>query len=378
MSKKISELTAATDVTASDLFQVVDIEDPAMASSGTNKKVTAQTLGNYLPVRALGSTTSRTLSERFGDTVNVKDFGAAGDGIQDDTVAIQAAVNTSRQIMFPFGTYKTDGVITGNFQFVSIGADFTGTNSLDSKYAPFGKGSLKTYARGNLGSMIGIAHNDLPAATWGFPTGVTGYGRNDNAGNAAFGIYAEARQYSTSGGVTNEIDSFNHGGAPSAALPPDRSIGSIQNHPIALTVGAGGDYDSSIGIHIVGEGSSPQGFLTGLYLQPACCKTYGIFLDSTAVDTHTPLVIAHATNRVGLNIITRGSVNVDNAFLSYSDGNGVNKFSIKQDGKLLFRTAITQLTHGVAGAADALPATPAGYLKIQIDGDVKVIPYYNE
>ena len=82
MSKKISELTAATDVTASDLFQVVDIEDPAMASSGTNKKVTAQTLGNCLPVRALGSTTSRTLSQRFADTVNVKDFGAAGDYIQ--------------------------------------------------------------------------------------------------------------------------------------------------------------------------------------------------------------------------------------------------------------------------------------------------------
>ena len=110
MSKKISELTAVTDVTPSDLFQVVDVEDPAMASSGTNKKVTAQTLGNYLPVRALGTTTSRTLSERFKDTVNVKDFGAAADGIQDDSVAFQAAINAlsprGGTVVVPSGSYK--------------------------------------------------------------------------------------------------------------------------------------------------------------------------------------------------------------------------------------------------------------------------------
>lgn len=127
MSKKISELTAATDVTASDLFQVVDIEDPAMASSGTNKKITAQTLGNYLPVRALGSTTSRTLSQRFADTVNVKDFGAAGDGIQDDTAAFQAAYNAANAaatILIPYGQYKiTSPLSSAKFvRWLSFGA----------------------------------------------------------------------------------------------------------------------------------------------------------------------------------------------------------------------------------------------------------------
>lgn len=165
MSKKISELTAVTDVTPSDLFQVIDVEDPAMASSGTNKKVTAQTLGNYLPVRALGSTTSRTLSERFGDTVNVKDFGAAGDGIQDDTAAIQAALNTGKHVTIPDGVYchsvtlsiwknnqtlsgsrnavlkKTTNIdairITGNYNMVA-GISQNGNNKLYSGIGIFG------------------------------------------------------------------------------------------------------------------------------------------------------------------------------------------------------------------------------------------------
>lgn len=47
-----------------------------------------------------------------GAAVNVKDFGAVGDGVADDTAAIQAAVNASQDVYFPPGTYKTTSTIT--------------------------------------------------------------------------------------------------------------------------------------------------------------------------------------------------------------------------------------------------------------------------
>jgi len=106
MATKISGLSSATNIGASDLIQVVDVNDTTMAVTGTNKKATAQIVGNNLPVVATGSTTSRKLKDRFADVVNVKDFGAAGDGIQDDTAAIQAAVSASLHVFIPTGSYK--------------------------------------------------------------------------------------------------------------------------------------------------------------------------------------------------------------------------------------------------------------------------------
>jgi hypothetical protein len=54
---------------------------------------------------ATGSTTARSLANRFADTANVRDFGAVGDGVTNDIAAFVLAADTGKQVLVPDGTY---------------------------------------------------------------------------------------------------------------------------------------------------------------------------------------------------------------------------------------------------------------------------------
>ena len=69
----------------------------------------------------------RTVESKLQDMVSVKDFGAVGDGVADDTAAIQAAVNNlititntrPATLVFPAGDYK----ITAPIDFSAVGGE---------------------------------------------------------------------------------------------------------------------------------------------------------------------------------------------------------------------------------------------------------------
>jgi len=58
-----------------------------------------------------------------GAAVNVKDFGAVGDGVTDDTAAIQAAIDAGSKICIPAGTYILSSTITLSDQGATIIGD---------------------------------------------------------------------------------------------------------------------------------------------------------------------------------------------------------------------------------------------------------------
>ena len=78
------------------------------------------------------NTANRTIAEKFAETISVKDFGAIGDGIADDTAAINAAINyfqlpTSErggEIYFPVGKYRVTSTIE---VYNARGLRFTGS-----------------------------------------------------------------------------------------------------------------------------------------------------------------------------------------------------------------------------------------------------------
>ena len=79
-------------------------------------------LADFMPVIAEGSDVPRMLKDRFADIVCVKDFGAVGDGITDDTEAILAAQKQGRTVFFPRGTY----ICTNEILIDKEGVSFVG------------------------------------------------------------------------------------------------------------------------------------------------------------------------------------------------------------------------------------------------------------
>lgn len=149
-----------------------------MSFAVTSKQINSALNGNVslqANVLATGSTTSRSLSNRFSDIINVKDYGAVGNGIANDTAAIQSAINSASsgnnvEIVVPKGNYNLGSNVSVNGRVVSWNIDAAATFS--------GAGRLPSINTDNYGDK-GI-QNSVIAVQKG-----TGTAPNNNAGALA-------------------------------------------------------------------------------------------------------------------------------------------------------------------------------------------------
>jgi hypothetical protein len=132
MAKTIPQLTDATTVNAAD--------ELIIQQGGITKRATGAELAKGL--------------NTINGTVNVKDFGAVGDGVADDTAAIQAAINYAEtlveqittnydiakaRVAIPAGRYKHTGLfLSQSIDGVSIVGDGAGVSVLEYAGASIG------------------------------------------------------------------------------------------------------------------------------------------------------------------------------------------------------------------------------------------------
>ena len=84
---------------------------------GTYDNILANTANNIFYNEGCAGAVSRTVSSKLQESVSVKDFGAVGNGVTDDTAAIQAAYNCVAAVHgilhFPEGNYICSGLDLG-------------------------------------------------------------------------------------------------------------------------------------------------------------------------------------------------------------------------------------------------------------------------
>jgi hypothetical protein len=95
------------DITVSGTGTVWNIDAGAIVNADVNASAGIE--ATKLSFTQTGSGAAvRTVDSKLQDTVSVKDFGAVGDGVADDTIAIQTAINSSHRkaVFFPRGIYN--------------------------------------------------------------------------------------------------------------------------------------------------------------------------------------------------------------------------------------------------------------------------------
>jgi len=109
---------------------MVALDDEAWEFIAFQREVSGAAVSSSNVTYTAGGTT-RALNDKLSDTVSVKDFGAVGDGVTDDTVAIQAAIDVGGTVYIPTGTYKVVSTLNISTDRLHLVGDGLGATLID-------------------------------------------------------------------------------------------------------------------------------------------------------------------------------------------------------------------------------------------------------
>ena len=135
-TKKISQLEYAADITASDLIQIVDVEDSNMAQSGTNKKATAKLLATEVAKLVDdGAIPGSKIEDGTITPIKIDSISneLLNNAINEDLAGTMSVLNAVSKTQL-----STNGGASKVFQATSGGTLITGTPSNSAAFAGTG------------------------------------------------------------------------------------------------------------------------------------------------------------------------------------------------------------------------------------------------
>ena len=157
-SNTTTPIAMATDSTGDTLLAKCQLDNDGFPTTDGTQLFIPHVLTSYdaylFPSAALADANDTTNAKRVaqdnrpinsgGDASNVKDFGAIGDGVTDDSDAFQAWADQGGRLYIPRGTYRLTRQINFN-KFVTVFGESTGSGTGGSEYAA--QTEFETYQR---------------------------------------------------------------------------------------------------------------------------------------------------------------------------------------------------------------------------------------